>query len=164
MSEVSYIQIKWLGRVNTLHFFTYCPLFTLTKSVHPLCTYSTQSDSETPAPVGTMYRWITSTNFLCSGAGNVSEPKVTWFTSLHQILRAWIGVFLQQERWGVRMPPVQSTFYQKTLIGQSREIVTNVMHLTQKEADEHKFVLPVSKVHVLIAYANGISKTSLKFI
>jgi hypothetical protein len=34
----------------------------------------------------------------------------------------------------------------------------------QKEADEHKFITPVSKVHIRVASANGVPETSLKTI
>jgi hypothetical protein len=60
------------------------------------------------------------------------------------------------------MPLVQSRLYLKTLKGQSLEIVGNVLKFMQKEADEHKFIIPVSKVHERVASATGVSKSSIK--
>jgi hypothetical protein len=48
--------------------------------------------------------------------------------------------------------------------GQSREIVGGVLKFMQKEADEHKFVIPVSKVHELVTSTTGVSKSSIKTI
>jgi ABC-type histidine transport system ATPase subunit len=52
------------------------------------------------------------------------------------------------------MPPLQSRLYWKTMKGHSREIVGNVLKIMQKQADEYKFVIPVSKVHERVASAN----------
>jgi predicted house-cleaning noncanonical NTP pyrophosphatase (MazG superfamily) len=57
------------------------------------------------------------------------------------------------------MPLFQSRLYRKTLKGKSLEIVKKFM---QKEADEHKFIIPVSKVHERVASATGVSKSSIK--
>jgi hypothetical protein len=55
------------------------------------------------------------------------------------------------------MPPVLSRLHRKTLKGQSREIVGSVLKSMQKGADEHRFVIPMSKVHERVASATGVS-------
>jgi hypothetical protein len=57
------------------------------------------------------------------------------------------------------MPTVQSRQYRK-----SRETVGNVMKFMQKEEDEHKFIIPVSKLHERVASATGVSKSSITTI
>jgi hypothetical protein len=56
---------------------------------------------------------------------------------------------------------VQSRLYRKTLKCQSRETVGNVMKFRQKDDDEHKCIIPVSKVHERVASATGVSKSSI---
>jgi hypothetical protein len=39
-----------------------------------------------------------------------------------------------------------------------------MLKFMQKEAGEHKFIIPVSKVHERVASATGVSKRSIKTI
>jgi hypothetical protein len=58
------------------------------------------------------------------------------------------------------MPTGQSRVYRKTPIGQTREVVANVLPFMQKEADQHKFVIPVTKFHGRVASATRVSKSA----
>jgi hypothetical protein len=62
------------------------------------------------------------------------------------------------------MPPGQSRVYRKTLKGHTREVVANVLQFTQKEADQRKFVIPVTKAYERVAPATGVSKSTVKSI
>jgi hypothetical protein len=42
------------------------------------------------------------------------------------------------------------------------EGVTNVLQFMQKEAHQHKFVIPVTKVHERVASPTGVSKSAIK--
>jgi hypothetical protein len=48
------------------------------------------------------------------------------------------------------------------LKGQTREVVANVLQFMQKEADQHKFVIPVTKVYERVAPATGVTKSAIK--
>jgi hypothetical protein len=62
------------------------------------------------------------------------------------------------------MPPRQSRAYRKTLKGQTREAVANVLQFMQKEANQRQFVIPVTKVHERVAAATDVSKSAVKSI
>jgi hypothetical protein len=60
------------------------------------------------------------------------------------------------------MPSVQSRLYKTELKGQSQETVANIVQFMQNEANGHKFLIPVSKVHKHVASTAAVSNSSPK--
>jgi hypothetical protein len=48
--------------------------------------------------------------------------------------------------------------------GKSQDVIANVLQVVQKEADEHKFVIPVTKVHKHVVSTTSNSKSTIKTI
>jgi hypothetical protein len=57
-----------------------------------------------------------------------------------------------------------SQISRKVLQDQTQEVVLNVLQFMHKEADEHKFVIPVAKVHERVASTVRVSKSAIKNI
>lgn len=60
------------------------------------------------------------------------------------------------------MPPVLSKVKHKKLVGQSREIVANVMSFMANEASARYFTIPVQKVQIRTAAATGVSVRAVR--